>query len=219
MSFNLTLTGVDVRTDLAALPTGCEIGVLYTEKPEGRNRYPSFFDAVRILRHLNELGYKTALHVCGTPARESLKQKWLVDFEPLVQRIQVNGVLAPEELSLILRLYPDHEIITQHTSRNACLLDVPGVSHSLLVDGSGGRGISPEAWVRPMTHKRVGFAGGLGPQNIAYELPRIEQVATGNWWADMEGNLRDESDWFSVDKANQVADAALAKALEGASDG
>jgi phosphoribosylanthranilate isomerase len=84
------------------------------------------------------------------------------------------------------------------------LLAVDAPNHSLLVDGSGGRGLSPERWVKPTTSKRVGFAGGLGPDNISAEYARIKEVAEGDFWIDMEGKLRDENDWFDTEKAYRM---------------
>jgi hypothetical protein len=55
----------------------------------------------------------------------------------------------------------------------------------------------------------VGYAGGLGPDNIATELVKIRPSASSIWWLDMEGKLRID-DWFSVDLANQCVSAFLA---------
>jgi phosphoribosylanthranilate isomerase len=79
-----------------------------------------------------------------------------------------------------------------------------GERHGILVDASGGRGISPVEWVRPPTDKRVGFAGGLGPDNLEQELPRILDVSRFGDWIDMETGLRDDDDWFDVERARAV---------------
>lgn len=202
----VTVTGVDVRTDLAALPD-CEIGVLYTETPEGRNRYSSWYDVLSITKQLVRLGRKVAIHICGSRARRRLFDGELVELTALAQRIQVNGRLDQEELHEICYLHPSHQIITQANAWNRCLLDAPTGNHAILVDGSGGRGISPSEWLRPETDKPVGFAGGLGAHNIVAQLPLIHAVAQGAWWIDMEGLLRDEDDWFDVERANAVVDA------------
>ena len=75
-------------------------------------------------------------------------------------------------------------------------------NHALLVDGSGGRGVSPESWARPETYKQVGFAGEMGPENLALELPRIALVAASESWVDMEGKLR-PADWFDIGVARE----------------
>jgi len=124
------------------------------------------------------------------------------------QRIQVNGHLDHHELVELCSIYPRHTIITQHSAGSAHLLANELPNHAVLVDGSGGRGISPEQWERPDADsgKAVGFAGGLGPDNITAELQKIRAVAQGEWWADMEGKLRID-DWFSIDLAAQCVAA------------
>jgi phosphoribosylanthranilate isomerase len=116
------------------------------------------------------------------------------------QRIQVNGVLTDEEVEVLCGLYPRQTVITQHNPSNASLLAVSASNHALLIDASGGRGASPDRWEDVSTSKHVGFAGGLGPDNIASELGRIQGIARNGWWVDMEGKLRID-DWFSVERA------------------
>ncbi len=82
----------------------------------------------------------------------------------------------------------------------------------MLVDASGGRGITPAAWEAPATAKRVGFAGGLSPENMGWQLPLIRSVAKPDFWVDMESSLRDPADQFSVTRA-QAAIAAYDAAL------
>lgn len=197
----VTVTGADERTDLAALATlDAEIGLLYTATPEGRNRYPRWewiWEASHILP-------RVALHVCGRGARQQLMEGRLNVGG--VQRIQVNGGILALEVERLCEMYPCHTIITQYHTRNAHLLAVRSSNHALLVDGSGGRGISPDGWHRPDTAKPVGFAGGLGPENLAGEVVTIRDVARPGWWADMEGKLRVD-DWFSVERAAACVDA------------
>lgn len=207
MRTNVTLTGVDVQTDLRQLPDACEIGVLYTETPEGRHRYPDWSDLLQITNRLAIMGYRVAVHVCGLQARRRLMAGDLEALALLAGRFQVNGTVTPDELATICDRYPDHEIITQHKPGNGCLFSAPPRNHAVLVDASGGRGLSPAGWIRPATSKPVGFAGGLGPDNIQRELPRIRAVAVEPWWIDLEGKLRDEDDWFDVRRANAFMEA------------
>lgn len=204
---NVTLTGVDVRTDLAQLPDDCEIGVLYTETQDGRNRYPAWGDLLQILVGLAKKDRRVAIHVCGRMARNRLMAGELEAMSLLSRRFQVNGVVTPDTLEVICDRYPEHEIVTQYTAANVGLLAVTRKNHAVLVDASGGRGLSPASWVRPETTKPVGFAGGLGPDNIKRELSRIHAVAVDPWWIDMEGKLRDEDDWFDVGRAHAVMEA------------
>lgn len=199
----ITFTGVDERTNLSDLPRGVEYGVLFTVSPDGRNRYPSRKNAAAIMAELSGGGHAVALHVCGARARAELVNGQLMDLTAWPERIQVNGRLEPWELEDICH-HHQHEIITQANEWNTSLLDLECDNHAILVDASGGRGRSPSSWARPQTDKTVGFAGGLGPDNVADELRRIRDVAIGDWWIDMEGKLRDHDDWFDVSRVRAV---------------
>lgn len=205
----VTLTGVDARTYWNLLPKGCEIGVLFSLRPKGRNRYPSESQVWDIVSALYHRDFEVALHVCGSEARDKLLRG---DFAAAgyLRRIQVNGTVSEDELRQLCRLYNKQQIITQATPANEGLLGVNLRNHAVLVDASGGRGKSPEEWVRPRTSKPVGFAGGLGPDNLATELPRIAAVASGDWWIDMESKLRDDDDWFNVGRAHRAVDEVRA---------
>lgn len=207
----ITLTGADERTNIQALQDlverhpAVEIGLLYTATPEGRNRYPS---PTWVGMAAMELRGRCAIHICGMSARRLLiagRLDWLVANAP---RVQVNGPLTSDELqACAVRV---GTLITQHNERNAHLVDISLPNHALLIDGSGGQGITPTAWVTPATHKPVGFAGGMGPDNLAAELQRIGDSAKRNAWVDMEGKLRtltpSGQDWFDIEKARACAE-------------
>jgi len=75
-------------------------------------------------------------------------------------------------------------------------------NHAILFDASGGHGVSPEYWPAHLPDKSCGYAGGLGPDNLARELPRIQEAAgQGPYWIDMEGKLRNEADRFDLARA------------------
>ena len=200
----ITFTGIDERTDVDTLQKiasefKCvEFGVLYTTDPEGRNRYPSLDWIKQTARVLSNL----ALHICGRKARIQFElgnlDRLLIEFN----RIQVNGVVDAEYVQAYCHKYRDKTIITQHYTANKNLeynVAVDSPNHALLVDGSGGRGISPRQWLRPNVSKSVGFAGGLGPDNLTQQLRLISQVAETPSWIDMEGNIRTD-DWFDLEK-------------------
>ena len=205
----ITFTGVDRRTTKGQIEAlladdRVEIGVLMTGTPEGRNRY---MEPEEILRALEWCRGRSALHVCGGRARDALLHGDLDAMVVLAGRVQVNGALPASMVEAICRVYPRHEIITQHTDRNRHLLDIGARNHSVLVDGSGGRGISPAGWNRPVTGKSVGFAGGLGLLNIASEIEKIRAVAADPFWIDMEGKVRNADDWFDVWACHDVLEA------------
>lgn len=203
--FAITFTGADENTDLTALSwmiaanPSVEIGLLYSATPEGRNRYPS---TEWLEKAASVLHGRCAIHVCGKIARAQLREGVLKPIVMHAARVQVNGTVAPEELAALAARVP--VVVTQHTESNASLASVAVKNHQLLVDGSGGRGIAPQHWVRPETPKLVGFAGGLGPSNIATEIHRIEDAACGPWWIDMESSLRNQDDWFDIERCRAV---------------
>lgn len=220
----MTITGIDSKITpeqvVQLSDAGAELGFLYTFERENRNRY---IDKCWSAYTQLVLPTRASLHVCGRRAGTELLLRHYAPFEGLgnpysnpicelgalggqpnllrnVQRIQVNGRYEVDQIEQICELYPYHVIITQHTQGNESLLKVRAPNHAILVDGSGGTGKSPDKWESPHTDKPVGFAGGLGPDNLASELPKIKAVAHRGWWIDMENKLRTE-DWFDVAKA------------------
>lgn len=217
MTVGITVTGIDERTNAQAVfdlvELGAEVGILYTHSPDGRNRYPSKEWIAKALGVLPRR--QMALHVCGSRARTDLLRGDLDGLIKRVGRIQANGKLTQSEVMSICSSYPHRTIITQYPA--SPMLWLGTTNHALLVDSSGGSGKSPESWERPVTGKEVGFAGGLGPDNLAEQLPRISAVATGNWWVDMEGKLRDADDWFDAGKA--LAAVEIFNTWKGANSG
>lgn len=207
----ITLTGVDERTpinDLLRLTEtypSLELGILYTETPEGRNRYPYKEWIENTVLHLRD---RCAIHVCG---RDALSKVYFAHHGWLFSagRIQINRPNIEFAKLYDLSIIYGVPIITQWSHKNTHLVDAEVEGHCLLVDSSGGRGISPEKWERPDTPKPVGFAGGLGLDNLHIELPKIMEVATGDWWIDMEGKLRVD-DWFSI----EIAEKTVKKFME-----
>lgn len=119
------------------------------------------------------------------------------------------------------------DLITQHNPANAELwpvlqsadrADGRGPRHQILMDASGGRGVSPETWPRPIAGVSCGYAGGLGPDTIIADLDRIGQVVgDGVIWIDMEGRLRDTSDRFDLIRVEEVLKAVSDRILSAGS--
>ncbi len=211
----ITVTGLDDYTDLDTMKKlarpGVEVGILVTAEPKGRGRYPSP-KTIGLAVHL--LSGRCALHICGRAARQQLTaggyDNWLLRG---VARVQVNGRVSTDEIRTLCDRYPTIEFITQHCDYNLGLAAANTANnHSLLIDSSGGKGLSPSDWLAPLTSKPVGFAGGLGPDNLEQELPRIREAASVGWWVDMESKLRDEYDHFSVELVAQSIDLVLGHA-------
>lgn len=204
----ITVTGADEKTDLNRLMNmQVEVGILYSVDREGKEpRYPRLgwiLDAARKLPYVS-------LHICGKPARDQVISGSL-EFEiDDFQRLQVNGPLMDEQVEIICSRHKHHQVITQWGCRNSGNMEVDFANHAVLVDGSGGNGVLPTSWMRPKSiirpGKPVGFAGGLGADNLVEQLKLIRPCARPNWWIDMEAGVRTD-DWFDLDKVEQVINA------------
>lgn len=92
-----------------------------------------------------------------------------------------------------------------------------------LFDVSGGAGILPREWPKPIyldggeeQHAYHGYAGGLGPDNLAEQIPLIlaaaagnEHTAEGEIWIDMETRVRSDDDrQFDLAKVRRCLEIA-----------
>ena len=87
-----------------------------------------------------------------------------------------------------------------------------GFSVSMLFDCSHGAGVLPKSWPNSIPSIKCGWAGGMGPANIATQIPRIDAayLAGGSsfpYWVDMETLVRTETkpDEFDLNKCLAVA--------------
>ena len=87
------------------------------------------------------------------------------------------------------------------------------VPFSMLFDASGGRGISPDTWRAPvMPNHKMGYSGGLSPENVADNLDKINMVLPVgyNTWIDAEGKLKDpDTKQFDTLRAEQYIQNAI----------
>lgn len=208
----ITLTGVDERTDLAALNALCgdlwnvEIGVLYSATPERRNRYPS---RAWIETFLIEYRGMRALHICGRAARAQLHAGELDHLIAGVTRVQINGPVDIGDVRRALHITDFGRVITQWSIGHAntpLTQSIDDDRHEILIDASGGRGIGVGAsgWPKLITTKNVGYAGGISAANMGATLDKLSQNGVGDdSWIDMESSLRAD-DWFSLDEANDT---------------
>lgn len=227
----VTLTGADDGTSLEDLfsvgrehPQAVEWGILLSYTRAGEVRYPSLDWIDRLAGRLlsyNALGTprpRFSLHICGTPALDgflSFKNPATL-YARAFDRVQLNLRWNPKRLDQIravMAAEPARTIITQHNEMNAPLsAHLAGVygNHAVLFDGSGGRGKMPESWPQPLTETGAyGYAGGLGPDNLADALPAIAAVCPGRaFWVDMESSLRSRADRFDLDAARRCLDIA-----------
>ena len=146
--------------------------------------------------------------------------------KPLIQRIQLNMSKETADninisaLISVLYEFRHQEFIFQYNDKTKDAikkLHESGRYFSLLFDASGGNGISPDKWQKPVYENHpVGYSGGLSPDNVIQNLNKIKQVADDkDIWIDAEGKLKsqtlfDEKPLFDVELAkNYVKRAKL----------
>ncbi len=217
-----TLTGVDQATDIHRLVdisrrfSYVEWGILYSPDRQGAGRYPSSDYIAELLDALPEF-VRVALHVCGRGvdqvlAGEGTAATLAKTVAKRQGRMQINFNQTVRQFSadafhVLFERHPQLSIITQHNRANTDVVDMlrGQARHCILFDASGGRGLQPEGWPEELPGINCGYAGGLGPDNIATQLPAIATSAAGApFWIDMEGKLRADQDQLSLDACEQV---------------
>jgi phosphoribosylanthranilate isomerase len=226
----VTLTGAGESTSFTRMARisknnkFVEWGVLYSPSQAGlHNRYPTLEWIAKFAEEANAKGMRISLHLCGSIVRKLLKQSPMAEYTDESQRIleiaelfgrvQLNTTLDSTEQSvraldrLVQTIHGSERrtcVILQYHKTNAEICDRLGRSNGFecLVDESGGRGIEPEAW--PLVSgdvKRIGYAGGLGPENVYAQLSLIDKAAVERtYWIDAETKLRDNKDHFDLNR-------------------
>lgn len=217
----VTITGADdsvkVR-DLELLSARfpfVEWGILVSEKYEGSPRYPSAkwmdeFRAVAIEKPYDS--FAISMHICGRWVRDIMAGKFTLEEDrpgwiACFPRVQLNFHGEPQNPTGLAELMLDpkkalfnKEVIFQidGQEKNRRIFTAAAKVNPRAVgifDLSGGRGITPETWPAAPWEGKWGYAGGLGPGNLAVELPRIDQVSGANLgWIDMETKVRSDDD-------------------------
>jgi hypothetical protein len=209
----VTITGADNTTDineLVALSAEfpfVEWGILVSGSRDAGVRFPSRGWIDRFSTAARQHDLKVAMHVCGSWVSDLLKWELhsaeLPSVVECAQRIQINswgrplrsssefhwsaGSACPR--SFIFQWSPVGEWFAKSARKKD--FAVAG-----LFDRLGGQGKSPDSWPSPHTTGfPMGFAGGLGPDNVHGELQKI-RAASGAietaTWIDMVGQVRTE---------------------------
>ena len=74
---------------------------------------------------------------------------------------------------------------------------------SPLFDESGGSGCQVRAW-SGLPDWYVGYAGGIGPDDVTESVTEIMTYRSKPFWIDMEGRVRDERDQLDMKKVERV---------------
>ncbi|MHB8409970.1 MAG: hypothetical protein ACYDHY_18115 [Acidiferrobacterales bacterium] len=220
-----TMTGVDEATDLnrlAALSVCfpfAEWGFLFSPSRQGTGgRYPSV-DFINRAMVTVPRSTKVALHLCGRAVDDFIAGKGDARFlaEAVGNRrgrLQVNVNLAkqpditPRILDAAIDRFPGTVILQHNDANEPAAVHLAASNRAFLFDRSGGRGVTPAQWPQAIPGVRCGFAGGLGPESLGTELPRIDQASAGDsFWVDMESRLRDGNDRFDLERATRALEA------------
>lgn len=230
----VTFTGADDRTSIVDLikcnndyrRLAIEWGVLLSKSSEGSPRFPKLGWLQSLHKQSAAPAWERWLgcsgHLCGKYVREMVAgeftfQRTHVDVMKLFQRFQINfhgeshGPHAPMLQSLASCATGQSFIFQMDGVNDSRFWDAlaGGYSVTSLFDRSHGAGVVPNAWPAPSPGIFSGYAGGLGPDNLADELKRIEDVVGDRViWIDMETKVRDDQDRFDLTKVARCMEIA-----------
>jgi len=213
----VTITGADDQVDpqalieLSAEFPFVEWAFLVSKSKVGSPRYPKGW--LRIIERLHGKS-KTAVHLCGEIARAALSGDVDLTYVWHYSRVQLNGFSAYRLPGLrIANGHPEIEFILQCSNIDA--LDHAGElaelhpNVSALWDMSGGKGVECVFWPSSRPGLRLGYAGGITPDNVEQLLSRplshIDPIK--ETWIDMESGVRTD-DCFDIEKVRRVLELA-----------
>lgn len=223
----ITITGPDQMTspqDLNFLTQqypAVEWAILVSASQTGKSkRFPGIDQILDIIEELDRPNL--SLHLCGSYVRDLLMGDGTFIYETLApiwkhfQRVQINThgqphPYDPMKVVEFLKLWPEKEFIFQMDQENTQVLTecaAMGVNCSGLFDMSHGAGVSPKEWPLPFKFVKCGYAGGIGPENIAREMEKIDQLVGNTMtWIDMETKVRTNEDWLDIEKVEHCLSA------------
>lgn len=205
----VTFTGADDATRTARMVeigrrAPVEWGLLFSRKRQNHGRYPG----LDFLGSLRGLDLRLAAHVCGAYADEIVDTGACADFEGIAgalglrfERIQINTGRSfdPARLAAFASRFGARAIAQ-------CRDVFPEDARvDWLHDISAGEGVMPSFRPVPGSDVFGGYAGGLGPGNVASELAAIARAhpAGRPFWIDMETKVRID-DVFDLDCCEAV---------------
>lgn len=222
---HVSFAGVDERTDIERLQKiqemypFAEFGVLTSYHwNENGNRY---LNPERI-SDFKSCGLNLSLHVCGSMTDEAHKyegwdhiNRFIGDNLRIFKRVQLNVSKRNKPFYSISPIINQEIIIQQKDAQH---IDVflesirQWTNHmfrfSLLLDASGGNGIDTPIIVFDSKYLKVGYAGGINPDNVGGKLFELTEYPTNqDFWIDMESGVRTD-DWFDLDKVEKVCQIA-----------
>lgn len=211
----ITVTGADDSVkDVSSLLkisekySKVEWGILLSKNNAGSNRFPSheWIFNLAYHYHTNPWLLDLSAHICGSWVREIFLEgkAEIFDLLPMeiFKRVQFNfhglhhDINKEAALNILKQKFQRYELIFQFDDVNNELINLckdSGLNAYPLFDLSGGAGILPDKW--PVANGYSGYAGGLSPGNIVFQLTQIQKVCGNNMiWVDAETHLRSNND-------------------------
>jgi hypothetical protein len=218
-----------------------EFGVLFRPDKEGQPRYATTEWVQRLAQVASKSDgkMKLAAHFCGARVNEVLvgDDSFLKRLPSLgFKRVQINATAvngvdisrlggSVESFLTVVTKHPELEFILQKNAETQPLweglLELESEAAgkegylpknvSMLLDESKGTGVLASSWPNPPEEYEIGYAGGIGPNNIAKVLEDIMEAGNGREiWIDMESSLRSKKndiDVFDLEKCYEVISA------------
>ena len=220
----VTFTGIDATTNPADIERlhrrypATEFGVLIGGRNTNRHQSPA--TAERWRDFSQETGVPFALHLCSACSRYVNTAEPAEAAAAVVElcggfgRVQVNDTRYDyDRVAAFADAAAVGSVILQHRGPfwTAMPLDHPKVEY--LFDQSGGRGrVGFDEWPAPAdSGTRVGYAGGITPDNITTAVAAVAAFAPARVWLDMETGVRTD-DRFDLDKVEAVCLAVFGPA-------
>lgn len=230
----VTITGADDSVspdDLVQLSREfpfVEWGILFSQSSQGRARFPTDEWVAKLVVAGVYGDMKLCAHLCGGWVRDLVLagnftfKKHYPGFFSEIERVQINfhgqfhrACVGFDDI-LIAHVHPPIsdrplQFILQCDGVNDRAVDrLAGLRIAVpLFDQSGGGGILPRVWPLAWPGVYCGYAGGLGPDNVAGQLKHIARAAEGETvWIDMERRVRSVDDsQFDLSKVRAVLEA------------
>lgn len=209
-----------------------EFGVLFRPDKEGEPRYASSAWVEELGKVAASSKMTLAAHLCGSRVNEVLtgNDEFVSTLYNLgFRRVQINAtsVNGVDTSNLQGSVPPLLELISKHTNLEFIIqkneetrplwegiLSVKDgfpVNITMLLDESKGTGVLSSNWPHPPAEYDIGYAGGIGPNNIQRVIKDVLEAGQGRRiWIDMESSLRSNlngKDVFDLNKCLQCIEA------------
>jgi hypothetical protein len=234
----VTVTGADDSVDLQELIEiskkfpFVEFGILCSKNNSGTPRFPSQKWIDRLYSRINPNLFivpdiNLSMHLCGSWVRSlcygdnAIYKDWISQYIWRFDRIQLNfhqidhrsndvksvSVLKTLQKPIIYQMDNVNDSLFMRASKL-------GLDCYPFYDISGGRGIIPDEWPKPLTNY-CGYAGGLSPDNLKENLNKLSEIVGDTpIWIDAETHLRSKNDiQFDLDKVMKFLEIAKPYAI------